>query len=172
MLFSPRRNATSRIPDRDAFEVVVVGGHQVEEVVVTGAVEDHFAVTRRLDHDRLVRCAARRQVVGAVDRSIQGQEAWMRHAIHVVKPIGDVETRVDQDDVPGLDSWREHILVIRMPLPHEVGVAKAGEGRFLLRSFPADGIDVIGATASRRLRLFACADGRRFFSGAAHAIWI
>ena len=160
------------IPDRDAFEVVVVGGHQVEEVVVAGAVEDHFAVTRRLDHDRLVRRPARRQVVGAVDRRVQGQEARMRHAVHVVESIGDVETRVDQDDVPGLDSWREHILVIGMPLPHEVGVAETGEGGFLLRSFPADGIDMIGMAASRRLRLLSRANRRRFLSRAAHAIWI
>ena len=50
----PAQIAMLRVPERDAFEVVVVGGLDVEQVEVAAAVEDHLAVARGLDHDRLL----------------------------------------------------------------------------------------------------------------------
>ena len=47
------------VPERDPLEVVVVGGLDVEQVEVAAAVEDHLAVARRLDHDRLLRACRR-----------------------------------------------------------------------------------------------------------------
>ena len=54
------------VADGQAFEVVVVGGHHVEEVEISIAVEDRLAVARGFDDDRLFRRAALRQVISAV----------------------------------------------------------------------------------------------------------
>ena len=81
------------VSNREAFEVVVVRGHQVEEVLRAVAVEDHFAVARAFDHDRPVGRSARRQVVRAVEHGAEREIAGPRGAVHVVEAIADVECR-------------------------------------------------------------------------------
>src|SRR5690606_35732064 len=45
------------VPDRYAFETSIIGGHEVEEIVIAAAIEDHLPVARRPDGDGLLRRA-------------------------------------------------------------------------------------------------------------------
>ena len=56
------------VPERDPFEVVVVGRLDVEQVEVAAAVDDHLAVARGLDRDRPLRRAVRSQVIRPLER--------------------------------------------------------------------------------------------------------
>lgn len=53
-----------RVPERDAFEVLVVGGPDVEEIELVPAVDHDLAVAGSLDDGRLLGRALARQVVG------------------------------------------------------------------------------------------------------------
>src|SRR5215469_15693371 len=64
--FDARKKGNIGIANREAFEVVVICGHHVEEVVSAVAIENGLAVSSRFDHDGPVRSAALRQIVSAV----------------------------------------------------------------------------------------------------------
>ena len=56
-LLHARLDGRAGVAERDAFEIVVVAAHEVEQHGVAVAVEDHFAVTGADDGDGLVRRA-------------------------------------------------------------------------------------------------------------------
>jgi len=64
-----RFDGYARIAEGDAFEVVVLAAHEVEEHRVAVAVEDHLAIAGRNDRNGLLRSAFLRQIVGAVPGS-------------------------------------------------------------------------------------------------------
>ena len=139
------------------FEVVVVGGLDVEQVEVAAAVEDHFAVARRLDHDRLLRRAVGRQVI----RPLERRRRVDRGLVGVVLPLIRVGAGVDQDDVARLHARPSARRGVAGAAVVVVGAHDAGERRFGLRTGVADRIDVIDLAARGRLRLGTRADGDR-----------
>src|ERR1700691_4422900 len=90
------------VSKRDALEIVVIRGHQIEECLTPGTIENHFTVACRFDDDRLFRRSALRQVVSAVKESSQREITWTGRSVHVMEPIADIEAGVDQDHVAGL----------------------------------------------------------------------
>ena len=151
------------VANRQALEDVVVRAHHVEEAKRAVAVEDHFAVARRSDHDRPLGGAFGRQQIRAVERRA--------HRVDVVVAIALVEPRVDKN----------HVARLRLVLEHDVPVARAGAGirrhqtrevRLLLRSLPGQRIDMEHAAAGCGLRLAARAHFDVLYRLAAHAVRI
>ncbi len=68
MFFMPKQKRDVGVANRDAFKVVVIPAHQVEEILAAIAVEDHFAIARAFNHDWFVGRAALRQIVSAIER--------------------------------------------------------------------------------------------------------
>ena len=64
----PAQMAMSVFLNVMSLEVVVVGGLDVEQVEVAAAVDDHLAVARGLDHDRLLGRAVGGEVIRALER--------------------------------------------------------------------------------------------------------
>ncbi len=83
-----------------------------------------------------------------------------------------VDSRVDENDIAGLHARRHHVRMVGFIGAHVVRGEQAGEGRFLLRAFVAERIDVVDAAARRRLRLLARAHRRRALGLSFHAIGI
>src|SRR5262249_2371544 len=138
-----------RVPERDAFDVVVVGNLDVEQVEVVAPVENDLAVPGRLDHDGPVRRAFAGQVVrafeggGRVDRGLAG-------VILVVIRVG---AGVHEDGVARLDARTPAGRSIAGAAVVVVGAHQADERRFLARALIADRVHVIHLAAGRRLRL-------------------
>src|SRR5690349_15016607 len=66
----PAPDRKVRVPNREIFQVVVIGGHHVEQVVGAVAVEDGLAVARAFDHDRLIgRSALSQKIRSTGDRA-------------------------------------------------------------------------------------------------------
>ena len=131
------------VAEGQAFEIVVVRRLDVEQIEIAAAIEDDIAVARRLDDDRLVGRAAGGQVVGAFYRR-GGVDAAIAGVVFRVIAIG---AGVHEDDVTRFHARpsRRHrvaaaaIVVIRA---HQ-RVERSG----FLRTFPADGIDMVDMAA-------------------------
>ena len=139
------------------FEVVVVGGLDVEQIEVAAAVDDHLAVARRLDHDRLLRRAVGRQVI----RPLERRRRVDRRLVGVELVAIRVGAGVHQDRVAGLDARPSARRGVAGAAVVVVGAHDAGERRLGLRAGVADRIDVIHLAALGRLRLGTRADGDR-----------
>ena len=93
------------VADGQAFEVVVVGGHHVEQVVRAVAVEDRLTVARAFDHDRSIGGAALGQEVGPARDS-----ALPASSISVTVVL--VDAGVHHDRVARLNARRKRVEVI------------------------------------------------------------
>ena len=158
------------VADGDALEIVVIRGHQIEEILAAVAIEDHFAVARALDDDRLVGRAARGEIIGAVERRAVGGERPVESAID--EAIVFVESGVDQNDIAGLHARRHHVGMIGFVGAHVVGGEQASEGGFLLGAFVAEGINVVDVSARGRFGLLARAHRHDAFGLSLHAVGI
>ena len=153
------------VAERDALEVGVVGRHDVEEGEVAVAVEDDFAVTRRLDGDRPLGGAVGRQVVRALVR-----EGAVGSA--VLQVVVAVEAGVHEERVAGAHPGT--------PGRGEVPAAARGvvrayqplERRLDLRTLEAVGIDVEHPPLRVRRRLGARSHRHRPAGVAAHAVGV
>ena len=104
-IFDAEQERDIRIPNRDAFEIIVVPTHQVEKILAAVAIEDHFAIARALDDDRFFGRAAGGEVVGAVERSAVGGDGAVEAAID--EAIVLVDAGVDENDVARLHARRK-----------------------------------------------------------------
>ena len=145
------------VPERDALEVVVVGGLDVEEIEVAAPVDDDLAVARRLDHDRLLGRAVGGQVIGPFERG-GGVDGGLVGVELVAIRVG---AGVDQDHVARLDARPSARRGVAGAAVIVVGAHDAGERRFGLRARVADRIDVIDLAALGRPRLGTRAHGHR-----------
>src|SRR5207253_10927820 len=93
-----------RVPDREAFEVVVVRGHHVEQVVRAVAVVNRLAVSGGFNRDGLVWRPALRQEVRAARVRAEARAV----AVAVIL----IYTRVYKDGVARLDSRRVRVEVV------------------------------------------------------------
>src|SRR5439155_1751337 len=93
--------------------------------MATVAVKNHLAVARSLDNNRLLRSSVDCQHIGAVKGDAVGR--------HIVKTVGLIEARVNQDHVTGL----HRTLPYDTPVAGArtvIGFLEAAERRFLPRS--------------------------------------
>ncbi len=160
----------ARVPNRDALEVVVVRGHQVEDVVVAVAVEDHLAVARALDHDRLVGRAARGEVIRAIEWRAIGSRVRIEPRIVEARVL--VDTGVHENRVARLHARRIGDRVIGLIRPQIISTHQAVERRLLHLTFIAGRINVIDVAARSRRRHLARMHRHVLFDGAARAIRI
>ena len=73
-VLQPEQESDVGVTNGDAFKIIVIPGHQVEQILAAVAVEDYFTITRSLNHDRFVGRPALRQIVRAVEgRAIGGE---------------------------------------------------------------------------------------------------
>ena len=84
---------------------VVVGG-------VARAIKDRFTIAGALDHDRPVRRAALGEVIGAVRHRREVVVAGMRHAIHVMEAVADIEAGMHQDRIARLHTRRKSMVMV------------------------------------------------------------
>ena len=131
------------------FEVVVVGGLDVEQIEVVAAVEDHLAVAGRLDHDRFLRRALRREVVGPFERRRRVDRRLVAVELVVIR----VGAGVDQDRVARLDARPSARRRVAGAAPVVVGAHDAFERRLDLLALPLRRIHVIRLAAFGRHRL-------------------
>ena len=156
----------------DAFEIVVVRAHEVEEGLAAIAVEDHFTVTRRFDDDRFVRGSALRQVVCAIEQIAHCEITGSRLPVHIVETVSDIKSGVHKNRVSRLHARRKGILVIEMREPHVIRRHQPRERRLLLRPLPVHRIHVIQMPALRGLRFFSRANGNDLLGCSRDAIRI
>src|SRR5690242_18924117 len=98
------------IPHGDAFEMIVICGHHVAEILAIIAIENHFAVSRAFDYDTSVG----RATLGEVERSVEGRAIRGGASIEatVDTTIVSVEAGMYQDDVSRAHARRHHIRVV------------------------------------------------------------
>ena len=147
--FDAQQKRDVGVADRDAFEVLIIAAHQVEQILAAVAVENHLAVARAFDRDGFVGRAALGQVIGAVEDIAHRQISGPGRAVHVMEAVAHVEAGMDQNRVAGLNPGRIGVLVIVMRQAHVVGGHQAGKCRLLLGAGPAHRIDVVNVTALR-----------------------
>ena len=142
----------------------MVGRHDVEERVRgAAAVEDDFAIARRLDDDGPLRRAFGREQVSAIEG----------HAsrVHIGKSVRLIEPRVNEDNIAGLHlALRQHA-----PIADEralICLHESSGGRLLALALIVRRIQVQHAPACRFPWLAACAHLHRFHRLALHAIRI
>ncbi len=99
-VFPAQQEGDRRVAHRDAVEVIVVRGHQVEEIEIAVAVEDHLAVARRFDHDRLVGRTAGGEEIGPVERRAIGGRVGVEAGIVSARVF--IETGMHQDGIARL----------------------------------------------------------------------
>src|SRR4051812_41412402 len=80
-VLDPQQKTDIGVLDGDAVDSIVVGGQNIEERVVIGAVKPHFAVAGCLDHDGFVGRAAGGQVIGAVKGRAVSLDRFVKTAI-------------------------------------------------------------------------------------------
>ena len=153
MPLMPSKKRHVRVSHRDAFEVLIVAAHQVEEVLAAVPIEDHLAIARALDHDGFFGRAALGQVIGSIEDISHGEITGPRRAIHVMEAVAHIQAGVDQNRVARLNARRKSVLVIEMRQAHVVGGHQTGERRLLLGSGPPDRIDMINVPAFAGLGL-------------------
>src|ERR1700722_10609731 len=61
-----RLHGNERVAKGDAFEIIEVCGHHVEQIVVAGTVKNNLSITGGLDNDWPLLGTARREVVRAI----------------------------------------------------------------------------------------------------------
>ena len=152
------------IANREAFEDVMVGGHDVEQPERAVAVEDDLAVAGGFDRDRFLGRALGSQQVRPVERQPV--------LIDVVAPIALVESRVYEVGVARLRFVKRNDVPIAGADVAVVRRHQAREVRLLLGTFPGERIDVQHAAAGRSLRLRARSHGRRLHRLSSHAVRI
>src|SRR5258708_37906921 len=112
-----RPNRDIGISDRDAFEIVIVRGFNVEQVEIAVTVEDDLSVSGALDDYRLVRSAARGQIISSFKRrgSIYGAVARVVFGVVLVCPAVDQNyvTRVHTRPARGHGIAAAAIIIIR-----------------------------------------------------------
>ena len=145
------------------FEVVVVGGLDVEQVEVAAPVDDDLAIARRLDHDRLLRRAVGGEVVGPFERRRRVDGRLVGVELVSIR----VGAGVNQHRVAGLHARPSARCGVAGAAVIVVGAHDAGERRFGLRTGVADRIDVIHLAALGRLRFGTRADRDVFVAFAA-----
>src|SRR5262245_30857174 len=127
-----------RVANGDALEVVVIRRHHVEEPEVPGAIEDHFAIASGFDDDGFLRRPVARQHIRAIERYAVRR--------HVIRPVGLVESRVNEDHIARLDGAFVDHLPIACAWP-VVSLFKTFERGLLFRSVVIWRINVKCATA-------------------------
>lgn len=152
------------VAQRQSFKIQVAGGHDIEQDVVVAAIEDHFTIAGRLDHDGLLCGAALAEVVGAVEQYAQ--------LLGIAEAVGLVESGMHQDHVTGLYTRRVGVEPVGAVGPLVIRGQQACEGRLLALAFMAGRIHMEYAAACRHLRLRSRPDGCRVPSRALDTIGI
>src|SRR5580658_9069784 len=117
-IFDPEHESYIGIANRDAFEVVVVRGHQVEKVLIAVAVENHVPVARALDDDRLIGSTALRQIVSPVERRAVRGEGAVETAVD--KSIVLVNSGMNEDRIARLHARRRYVRMVGLVGSHVV----------------------------------------------------
>src|SRR6266540_3537779 len=108
-VFQPCVESDVGVANGNAFEVVVIRRHHVEEPEIAVPIEDHFAVTGGFDDDGFLRSPVTCQHICTVER----YSVW-RHVIH---PVGLVESRVNENHVARLHRTFAHRIPIACARP-------------------------------------------------------
>ena len=160
------------IAECDALKVVVTGTHEIKESLAAIAIENHFAIAGGFNRNGLFRRAALRKVVSAVKQVAHGEITGAGLSVHVMEPVADVKTGMDEDHVARLHARRESVLVVKMRQSGVVSRHEAGEGGLLLRASPVDRVDVVDFAALRGLGFSARTHSDNLFPATADAIGI
>ncbi len=158
-----REQGNLGIAKGESFEDVVVGGHDVEELVVAPAVENHFAIAGCFDGDGLLSRALQGKRPGAAERPAQ--------RVDIVQTIRTVKARMDKYRVAGLGFVRAD----RRPIAAAgavVGVLNTDKARLLARAFMVGGIHVQDASALIGFRFGPCGHSDALLRLAADAVRI
>src|SRR5580692_3298891 len=113
------------VANGDAFEVVVISGHQVEQILAAVSIEDHFAIASAFNDDRLFGGAALSQIVSAVKRGAISGNGTIESAIHEAAVL--IDARMNQDDVARLHAGRHGVGMIGLIGAHKIGGEQSSE---------------------------------------------